>query len=189
MRINRRCLHGQTLFELSITLIIIGLMCTMAIPLFNDMRERSNARAAISRMASATYHARMLALTQRRNITLCPSLSPPDCSNNWTDPLIIFSEDPTESGGKIDIKGRFPALKKGSIQWRSFRKSNAIKMQSNGMTLSYNGTFIYCPDNRDPRYAKALVINKTGRSRLAQDLNQDGIIDISQSESISCIPK
>jgi type IV fimbrial biogenesis protein FimT len=185
MRSNNN-VNGQTLFELTATLLIIGLTSALAIPLLSNIQESTDARSAINRMVNATQQARTLALTQRRNITLCPSLNPPACSSNWSDPLILLSESGDGPDRHVAMLGSIPAVSRGKMHWRSFRKNNAIKIQSNGMTAAYNGTFIYCPKSQNARFARALVINKSGRARLATDLDGDGIVDISEKETISC---
>lgn len=80
----------------------------------------------------------------------------------------------------------YAALEQGTIEWRSFRQDNFLEMQGNGLTLAQNGSFVYCPDDKDLRFAHALIINKSGRARLAVDLDGDNIRDLRKGEPISC---
>lgn len=176
---------GWTLIELLVTLTISSLLLGFSINGFSALQERSKATLAINRLAFGIQNARHAALTRRQVITLCPSSDGINCGRNWDDTLILFSGDPSSPSKKI-IQHYAASPHSGKIIWRSFRQDNKLQMNVNGLTLAYNGTFIYCPPSNNPKNAKALVLNKSGRTRIAQDLNGDGIPDISKTESVSC---
>lgn len=176
--------QGWTLIELLVTLSISSLLLGFGIKGFAALQERSQATQAINRLAFSIQDARHAALTKRQVITLCPSQDGQRCIMDWDAPLILFSGDPASTSKKI--LQHYPANPYGKTTWRAFRQDNKLQMNVNGLTLAYNGTFIHCPNNRNAQRAKALVLNKSGRTRVAKDLNGDGIPDISRSESVSC---
>lgn len=61
-----------------------------------------------------------------------------------------------------------------------------VQYQANGQLLASNGTFIYCPDNQDKTLIRAVIINRVGRIRMAEDLNNDGVVESKEGQSISC---
>lgn len=180
----RRIHKGQTLLELLACLAILAIVTTLAADSWEHARENARSREAINRLVLATREARHLALTHRRTVTVCPSTKPNSCDGLWTDSLLIFAGRATSGDKKI--LATLPPLSRGHVQWKSFRGENFLEMQGSGLTLAQNGTFVYCPDNGDLRYARALVLNKSGRARVAVDLNGDGIIDLNKTTSVSC---
>ncbi len=176
--------QGMTLIELLITLFVSSSLLMYGMSGWQTLQERNHATTAINRLALGIHEARHLAMTHRKITTLCPSLDGLYCSHDWDQPLILFSGNP--AAPDKTILRHYPANTRGKTTWRSFRQTHMLQMNINGLTLAYNGTFIYCPVSLNPRFARALVINKSGRARLARDLNDDGIPDITPGESISC---
>lgn len=176
--------NGMTLIELLITLTIASTLLGFAVSGWNQLSERSHGVTAINRLAIGIHDARYLALTQRKVMTLCPTRDQRTCHGDWDQPLMLFSGNPASPDKHIHR--HYPANTKGKTTWRSFRQNNMLQMNVNGLTLAYNGTFIFCPESRNPRHARALILNKSGRTRVAQDLNGDGIPDISREESVAC---
>lgn len=175
---------GQTLFELSITLCIISVLLAIGMSSFNHLVKKERGRVAINRMVMAVQEVRHLALSHRSAATLCPSASQMTCDGNWSDRLVVFSG--RANSPSAEPTSIYEALEQGTIEWRSFRQDNFLEMQGNGLTLAQNGSFVYCPDDKDVRYAHALIINKSGRARLAVDLDGDGIRELRKGEPISC---
>lgn len=149
-----------------------------------DFLKRERTRHAINRMAMATQEVRRLAVSHRSAVTLCPNYKKARCQGDWNSQLIIFSGRAKSSTS--DVVSTYEALEHGHIEWHSFREDNFLEMQSNGLTMAQNGTFIYCPDDNDTRYAHALIVSKSGRTRLAQDFDNDGIKELRKGEPIRC---
>lgn len=176
--------NGQTIFELVTVLCIIAVLCAIAATSFAAILKKEKARVAINRMATATMEARRYALAHRTVVTLCPSTDGRACSGEWQGRLISFVG--SSNSDNFATISSFPPLPDGRIEWRAFRQSNFLQMQEQGMTLAQNGSFIYCPDDNDARFAHALIINKSGRARTAEDYNGDGIREVRRGEPISC---
>lgn len=177
--------QGMTLIELLVTLLVSSGLLLYGINGWQSLQEHNHARTAINRLVISINEARHLAMTRRKITTLCPSSDGLYCSQDWDQPLILFSGSPT-SPDKTILR-HYPANARGKTTWRSFRQTNMLQMNVNGLTLAYNGTFIYCPASLNPRFGRALVLNKSGRARPARDLNGDGIPDITPGETLSCV--
>jgi type IV fimbrial biogenesis protein FimT len=183
MRVNHPQ-GGQTLFELTITLCILSILLSIGMNHFSHLVKQERGRVAINRMVMAAQEVRHLALSHRSAATLCPAVSEKTCDGKWGGRLVVFSG---RAGSQSTVlASTYAALEQGSIEWRSFRQDNFLEMQGNGLTLAQNGTFVYCPDDKDVHYARALIINKSGRARLAEDLDGDGIRDLRKGEPVSC---
>jgi type IV fimbrial biogenesis protein FimT len=126
-------------------------------------------------------------VTEKTTTTLCPSTDGLTCSGEWKDGVILFTDKNTNS--KIDdsdhiIRFYQPFIDSGILNWRSLR--NKIQFSSTGLPRGSVGSFVYCPSNQDPQYAKSMIISFQGRIRSGQDLNQDGIAETGSGQNISC---
>ena len=63
---------GFTLLELLVTLLLLGIVAVMGLPSFQALGERTAQASEINRLQSAFSLARNTAISQRRQITLCP---------------------------------------------------------------------------------------------------------------------
>ncbi len=176
--------QGQTLFELTITLIILSLLGSLSIQGMQHLIKKERGRVAINRLLVATQETRHMALSGRKIMTLCPSNDGTACDGTWEKRLVIINGRPGDKDSRT--VSSFSGTDKGSVEWRSFREDNFLQMQGNGLTLGQNGTFIYCPEDKDLRYAQALIVNKSGRARVAEDLDGDGIKDLRKGVPVNC---
>lgn len=177
--------RGFTLLELLISLTIVSLVLGFAWPAWTALHRKSQATLAVRQLVSAVHLARNTALTRHQRVTLCPSRDGQRCGGDWKDTLVIFTGNDTEIA-EGELISRLPASSDNLIEWRAFRPAAMLQFQSNGATYGYNGTFIICPPDGDARYARALVLNKAGRLRIAADMNNDGVVDISTGEAVAC---
>jgi type IV fimbrial biogenesis protein FimT len=177
--------RGQTFFELIITLSISSIALSMACNSWGQIIRKTRATAAINQLLFAVYEARHYALSHRKIVTLCPTQDGQECGGPWHGKLVLFTGSP-DKGAEKKIIATYPETPQGSIEWRSFRNDKFLQIQETGQTLAQNGTFIYCPENHDPHYARALILNKQGRARMAQDNNHDGIVELNAKEPATC---
>ncbi|MDP2226454.1 MAG: GspH/FimT family pseudopilin [Moraxellaceae bacterium] len=177
--------QGFTLPELLVVVAIIGIMLSIASDGWKKVIARQHAVAAINQVAEAARLARHTALTRRQIITVCPSPDGVRCSSDWTQPLFVFASNSTVPDHENFIT-IFPAITHGKMKWKGFGGTTRLQYQRNGLTLAQNGTFVYCPDDDDAKLARALIINKSGRQRVAEDLDNDGIVDLRPGEPVRC---
>ncbi len=160
--------HGFTLYELLITVILIALISSLAIPSFAGSIARQRQRVEIDALFHAIHLARKESIMRRKVVSLCPSRDGQQCSasRDWSDGWLMFENKDRDSPPRIDANE--PIL-------LNHRVSDQVRISANrkGFTLratfrrATNGTFVFCdPANRiNPR---ALVISYTGRPRVAR---------------------
>ena len=179
--------QGFTLIELLTMLVIIMVLTMVAIPSFKHMYHASNSTAIINQILGVTKLARSTAVSEKTTTTLCPSLDGLTCSGQWQDGVLLFTDANTNSrldGNDHIIRFYQPFIETGSLNWRSLR--NKIQFASTGLPKGSVGSFVYCPNDHNPLYAKSMIISFQGRIRSGQDLNQDGIIETGNGRNISC---
>ncbi len=183
-------MRGFSLIELLVTLAISGLLVTTALPGMLNLIRDFRATAAINGMIGQVKLARSAALSAHRTVTLCPGKGPRcGAANSWHEGSMLFIDG--NRNGRFDgndrLLRRFPALENnGRITWRSFRNRKYLSINGRGLTAWQNGSFRYCPDNGDARFARQAIINAQARVRHAQDSDGDGIREDPNGRPLRC---
>jgi type IV fimbrial biogenesis protein FimT len=186
--------RGVTLVELLVALALLTALFRLALPAFNDLIAREQATAALNRMLGLVAQARASAVRQNRALVLCASDSteadaPCAGRDDWHLGTLLFAD--RNGDGRYAIGER--AVRRDSgwsgparVRWRSFRNRSYLRFRPNGMTDWQNGSFTWCPDDRDASLAVQLVLNAGGRARKARDQDGDGIAEDSQGRPLAC---
>ena len=94
---NKRAQHGFTLYELMITLLIVGVVLTLGLPNLSAFTRNSRITSTVNDFHSAFQVARSEAARAKTNITICASsnsmTAAADCQGNWEDGFIVFIDD------------------------------------------------------------------------------------------------
>ncbi len=188
MRFN----EGFTLIELLAVLGILGIITSLAFPSFHFLLEKEKATSFSHSLYHHLNYARTEAITKNTPTTVCASHNSQDCSKNkdWSNQHILIFTDFNGNGkresGDIILREFDPGLTNNSLVWRSFGNKNYLQWQPSGMTYYQNGNFTYCPENKDSRNAKKLILNAAGRIYFGFDNNHDGIQEGTDGKNILC---
>jgi len=161
---------GVTLPELLIALIIIAIVMAIGVPTWSMLVRRTRAASQTNQLVRAVNFARMAAIKHREVVTICKSRDQSTCSGEWSDGQIVFID--INSNGKLDGSDKllftFPATPAGgTLTWRGFPTSEYLQLLPTGFTNNQNGTFIYSPVDKDPKYVRKVVVSQTGRVRVS----------------------
>jgi type IV fimbrial biogenesis protein FimT len=98
--------NGFTLYELMITLLIVGVVLSFGLPNFADFTANSRITSTANDLHAAFQLARSEAARAKTNITICASADPTaadsDCDGTWDQGYIVFMDvngDLLRSGG------------------------------------------------------------------------------------------
>ena len=160
--------QGFTLYELLITILLIALISSLAVPSLAGSIARQRQRVEIDALFHAIHLARKESIMRRKVVSLCPSLDGRICTpgRDWSTGWLMFENKDRDSPPRIDDDE--PVLV-------SHRVSDHVRISANrkGFTLratflrATNGTFVFCdPEQRIT--PKALVVSYTGRPRVAR---------------------
>ncbi|GEN26738.1 hypothetical protein HVA01_03840 [Halovibrio variabilis] len=164
--VQRRSAGGFTLLELLITLLLVGIMAAWGLPNFQALGERTAQTSAVNRLQSAFALARNTAISQRRQMTICPATQDHTaCDDQWSHALLIVKGDKTESIQADDILRVVPAQQNTEVAYS--RGWSRIRYSTLGYTSGYNGSFSICSGNGgEGSQGKKLVLSQLGRLRI-----------------------
>ena len=94
---DKQSQHGFTLYELMITVTIVGVILTFGIPNLTAFTQNSRMTSSANDLHAAFHLARSEAARARTNITICASADPmgagSDCDGTWDQGYIVFIDD------------------------------------------------------------------------------------------------
>ncbi|ROO30350.1 pilus assembly protein [Salinisphaera orenii MK-B5] len=162
--------RGFGLVELMITVFIVGLLATIAVPSFASLLERMRLTSSVNEYVAAIQGARSLAVREGRIALVCPSSDGTRCStgvgysSGWlitTDPAAASAtERAWQPASDIRINVNFG----GSDPYIRFGPSG-VPQQSGGAFLA--GTTTFCAGDQ----SREVVLSRTGRVRTERDGN------------------
>ena len=88
--------NGFTLYELLITVLIVGVVLTLGIPNLSLFTANSRITGTVNDLHAAFLMARGEAARAKTNITICASdatVSPRNCGGTWDEGFIVFVDD------------------------------------------------------------------------------------------------
>lgn len=91
---NTTTQSGFTLYELMVTILIVGVVLAMGIPNLRQFTQNSRMAATANDLHSAFHMARSEASRAKQNITICASSNSmtagADCGGTWDQGFIVF---------------------------------------------------------------------------------------------------
>jgi len=182
---------GFTLTETMVSLFILSLIITAAVPWFGELLARSRTTSLANDLVASLTLARSVAVKQNRPVTLCHSLDKRHCDGRWQDGWIVFTDFDRDRVLDVADGDRIVVIQDDlarylDIDWNAFRSDHYIQFDPQGFTYHHNGTFRLCPRTPDPSAARAIIINRTGRIRFSADRDGDGIHEDAGGKPLRC---
>jgi len=140
-----------------VTLLVLGVVATIAIPAFGNMIEKSRQEALKDEIENILHNARAQAVLQRRTIEICGSEDGATCSANWTDGWLVRT-----TRGQVLQLTQLPHH--DELNWVGF--SDSIRFLDNGASPSSNGRFYQCSGEQ---IAWQVVVSRQGRIRQSSE--------------------
>jgi type IV fimbrial biogenesis protein FimT len=175
---------GFNIIELMVTMAIVTIMATVAIPSFMTMSRDNRLAVKYNDFLGTLNLARNEALSRGTRVTICKWSTGNFCNGKeWEDGWIVYVD--TNRNKMIDNNERpiirvYPALSKNEgshkITLRGTNTAaNQIVFNAQGM-LSASGSLTFC-DKRGASHARGLILSRSGQARIARDSDENGIRD------------
>ena len=180
---------GFTLIEVFIVLAIVATLMSLAMPGLDTMVRHRASDSLLTLVNNTVLYARNAAITGGTVVTLCRSENGFECEGSWSQGMIVFKD---ADGDRALDEGQQVLLNltlesgEADVRWRAFGNRQYLQFTPPGSTRYQNGSFTICPINGDTRFARQLIINRAGRSRIAIDSDGDGIVEDSRGRPVRC---
>lgn len=170
--------RGFTLIELMVTLAVIAIVATIAVPAMSDMVTRSRTTASFNELQGLISYARSeSAKTPGSSILLCPSTNGTGCSTgqeNWNVGWLIardINSDNSVDTGDTVLKVVAPMASGLSLKVKSAASvtfaTKALSLTRNGAPAGGNQvTFKLC-DAFGASEARGIIMSVSGQVRAA----------------------
>lgn len=163
--------QGFTLIELIITLSILTIAISMAVPAMVDLVARNQQQALRMQVQDTLQKARVRAVLYRQPVVLCGSEDTLSCSGNWTNGWIAQEEASQQILHVIQLATA------DELRWIGFGDQQ-IRFYENGTSPWSNGRFYQCYKQR---IAWQLILSRQGRLR-------QGTAEENESKAALCTP-
>ncbi|GLK87589.1 GspH/FimT family pseudopilin [Pseudomonas turukhanskensis] len=168
-----RLSHGLTLPELLITLCLLAIIVSIAMPSLDRHVHSNRQETQRHSLLSHLKTARSEAITGNHRVELCGSSNGQQCDHRWSEGWLMRNPI-TQTVLRFS-----PQPGRDQLRWTGAGQANqTIVFQANGTMISSNGRFVLCSAER--RVAWQLVINRQGRIRQSTGLESG------QSDSDLC---
>jgi type IV fimbrial biogenesis protein FimT len=160
--------RGFNLFELMLTLSVLGTVLGLAVPSFRSLWLDSRRSLAVNAFIHSIFLARSSAITYKRTVSICRSADGATCSNdtaNWELGWIVFVNDDRDDPPVVDENERVLSVQAALPGTRITSNRPAYSFKSYTRAV-VNGTTVFC-DRRGSVHARAIIINIAGRPRVS----------------------
>ena len=167
MQAQRSRIRGITLIELMITLVVLAVLVSVAMPAFGSLIGATNVRNARSSLSASLAEARITAVTKSRHVVVCPSLDQLTCTGDihWENGWIVFLDGNRDAQRQADEIVTSVAQPQGAgTTIISTRGRTRAVYRPDGSATGTNLTLTFC-DAKASTPPSVLVINNAGRVR------------------------
>lgn len=181
--------HGFTLIELIVVMAVFAILVAIAAPSYTAFTDSSRRASQVNVFNGSLSYARSEAIKRNSTVSVCArSAGAETCSglNNWKDGWLVFDD--------INNNGLFAAPDTLLRVFDPTTSGSTITKKVAPYTVTYRGSgfisaaseFKYCSGGSRATDARAIIVSKTGRSRLSIDTDSNKIHEDGSGADLIC---
>jgi type IV fimbrial biogenesis protein FimT len=165
---SARAAGGFTLIELIAVLSVLAIVLAIALPSMREGINTNRAQGQARDVIGDLQFARTESLNRANNISICPSTNGTSCAGTWPDGWIIFVDNGATKGSvdlgeeilRIhgDLGSSLLTVMSGAATSAAM---STIRFDRRG--TSSRTTVLLCADGGDESFARAVLIENSGR--------------------------
>jgi type IV fimbrial biogenesis protein FimT len=171
---RQRKAQGFTIPEILITLGIVAIVLSTAVPSLSTTIKNSRLSTHLNSVVADIHYARSEAAKRGVRVIMCRSMYPdynvPSCSGNtqvWTTGYIIFADDGTNTNnwynaGSDTLLRRGQAASTGVKQLTNSTWNNNLEFNPNGSTNEVSIAYMSLCDGRGEKHGKQIMVARSG---------------------------
>ena len=165
MHINKHMAY--TLTELAITILVLSILVTLALPYYHEMKANQERRTIFRQLIANIQLAKQHAAIHHTNVVMCSSENMQSCKEEmWEQGFILFLD--SNQNRQLDLNEILVSqertdLSYGTLNWRGTLHFPSLNfMAEHGLPIGSNGSFYYCSST--VKHMK-IILNKMRNSR------------------------
>lgn len=174
---QNKIISGFTLLELMISIAILAISLSLAVPAMGDFIQNQRLRSDSGRLHMDLLYARSMAINQGQQIIICPSSDGSACHSepNWELGWFVFIDSNNDRAYQQTEQLLRIATAMETLSASSSIHRRNIRFFPDGSAAGSAATITIC-DPRGIKFARALIIANSGRVR--QILHSDQSIGL-----------
>ncbi|NND37814.1 MAG: hypothetical protein HKN81_11845 [Gammaproteobacteria bacterium] len=168
MEITMHRQPGVLLVDLVITVGLLAILSTAAVPTFRHLLLDASMTAQVNGLVHAVHLGKQSAHMRLAEVVMCPSPDGRQCVDDgqWQNGWLLFVNEDRDDPPRVTAGEA--TLAAGGVFARGHLRANRLYFYFRAATTrSTNGTFTFC-DDRGTDHARALIISYTGRPRTSR---------------------
>ena len=179
--------RGITLFELMVTVAILGILTAVALPNFGSFTAKLRVDSEISELHRLLLVARNNAINLGQNVTVCPLSASASCNGDWQGQVSVFTDSNNNKKYEASLNEQLIKVK------AAVSSGDLLQYPRDGLTYTpagrttglASGTFDYCPHGYDD-LSRGIVVANSGRAYISSDIDDDGKDESRSGSEITC---
>lgn len=181
---------GFTFIELVIIVAIAAILLTAGVPSFIALIKGNRMTTQVNEFIGTLSYARSEAVKRGQSVTICQSSNGTACGGalQWENGFLLFVDpngNATVDAGEVTLRVGQAAPADFTIRGTNFTNALTYAPTAFIQPDGTSGFLTFC-DDRGPSWARGVLVSATGRPRVSQDTNGNGVHEDNAGGELTC---